>query len=238
MIAPLLHADGIIDENSPEESLASDHSPSECTTNDQFIVSHGKSGVIGVFTLVETTTISRGNRVLVQSSRGVELGTVLGPASLHQARLFGATSTGTLFRTLTNIDQTHIDELKAREQGIFDSAVVASTDDHLDIDILDVDLFFDGKQAIVQFLGSDDGIEKLAHRLEEQLGLTVRFENLAIPAPKEEHKCDKPDCGRDAGGCTSCSTGGGCSSCGSSKVDMRDYFGHLRTKMEKRIPLT
>jgi hypothetical protein len=239
MIAPLLHADGLINECSSEDSSSSEHSRSECTTVDQFIVSHGKSGVIGVFTLVETTTILRGNRVLVQSSRGIEVGTVLGPASIHQARLFGATSTGTLLRTLTHIDQTHIDDLKAREQGVFDSAVVASMEENLDIDILDVDLFFDGKEAIVQFLGSDDGVEKLAHRLEEQLGLTLRFENLAMPAPKDEHKCDKPDCGRDAGGCTSCSTGGGCSSCGSSKVDMREYFGHLRTKMEKkRIPLT
>jgi hypothetical protein len=61
---------------------------------------------------------------------------------------------------------------------------------------------------------------------------------LAVPAAPDAHEhggCDKPDCGRTAGGgCTSCSSGGGCSSCGSSKVDLRPYFSHLRDKMEAK----
>ena len=111
----------------------------------------------------------------------------------------------------------------------------------LALEVLDVDLLFDGQHAIVQFIGAEADAERLAPELEKHFKLTLRFENLAVPAPpaEEEHRCDKPDCGRDAGGCTTCSTGGGCSSCGSAKVDMRDYFGHLRTKMEtnQRIPL-
>ena len=67
----------------------------------------------------------------------------------------------------------------------------------------------------------------------------IRLENLSLPKEEHEHGgCDKPDCGRESGGgCSTCSTGGGCSTCGSGKTDLREYFGHLRTKMESRIPL-
>jgi hypothetical protein len=206
---------------------------------DQFVVSHGKSGVIGVFTLTEPTTIARGDRVIVQSSRGLEIGEVLGPASIRQARLFGATSAGLLVRSVLASDDVRRQELARREQDLFELCRERARGESLSLEILDVDLLFDGLQAIVQFVGEDANVERFAQSVEEQVRLTIRMENLATPAPKEEHHhCDKPDCGRESGGCTSCSTGGGCSTCGSSKkVDMREYFGHLRAKMEKRIPL-
>jgi hypothetical protein len=201
---------------------------------DQFVVTHGKSGVIGVFTMTEAVVFKRGDRVLVQSGRGLEIGVVLGPATVHQARLFGATSSGILLRAVVPQDDTRLVELKAREEVIYDAARGI---DGAELEVLDVDLLFDGVNAIVQFVGNEDAVEVVASKLEAQLGLTIRMENLTLPTSHDEHRCDKPDCGRESGGCTSCSTGGGCSSCGTGKVDMREYFGHLRTKMEQRIPL-
>ena len=206
---------------------------------DQFIVSHGKSGVLGAFTLVEPGAFHRGQQVIVQTSRGVETGVVLGPATLQQSRLFGATSSGLLLRRITEQDRARRTELGHREQQLFDAARAWAERDHLAIEILDVDLLFDGQQAIIQFVGNETDCEHFAPNLEQHFRLTIRMENLAVAAPPEESaRCDKPDCGKDAGGCSTCSTGGGCSSCGSKKVDMSEYFSHLRTKMENRIPLT
>lgn len=209
--------------------------------NDQFLVSHGKSGVIGVFTLATPGFYARGQSVIVQTARGVEIGAVLGPASIRQARLFGAESSGLLMRGRTDQDASRCDELAQLEQQIFDHARAWATRDCLPLEILDVDLFFDGLQAIVQFVGADDGAESFAQALEQHFRLTIRLENLSVPAETHEHRCDKPDCGSEAGGgCSSCSTGGGCSTCGSSsKVDLRGYFAHLRSEMEQRgrIPL-
>jgi cell fate regulator YaaT (PSP1 superfamily) len=207
---------------------------------DQFVVSHGKSGVIGVFTALEPAALGRGQSVIVQSNRGVEIGAVLGRATILQARLFGATSSGTLLRRVTPQDETRRRELASLAQQIFDTSRAWAERDSLAIEILDVDLFFDGQQAIVQFVGKDTDTEVLAQALEDHFQLTIRLENLVVPVAEEKSGCDKPDCSRTAdggGGCTSCSTGGGCSTCGSGKVDMREYFGHLRTKMENRIPL-
>ncbi|HZZ81362.1 MAG TPA: hypothetical protein VFE62_22860 [Gemmataceae bacterium] len=210
------------------------------TAHDQFIVCHGKSGILGVFTAEEPMTLARGQAVIVQTSRGAEFGSVLAPASLRQARLLGTVSAGTLLRCANPADDASRSQIAEREQQIFDAARDLSAG--TSIEVLDVDLLFQGDFAIVQFVGRDDDVDRLGQALEQRFGISVRLENVAMP--KEEHAhggCDKPDCGRSAGGgeCTSCSTGDGCSSCGSAKVDLRPYFSHLRDKMQaqQRIPL-
>lgn len=216
--------------------------------SDQFLVSHGKSGILGVFHSPEATTLPRGQAVIVRTGRGVEIGTVLGPASLRQARNFGAGALGELLRRAAAEDETRRADLTVREQELFDAGRSFAGHHGLPLEILDVDLLFDGEHAFVQFVGEDADSDKLAVALESQFRLTVRLENLATPAEPENHEhehagCDKPDCGRSGGGgggCTTCSTGGGCSSCGSSaKVDLRPYFSHLRDQIDsnRRIPL-
>ncbi len=215
-----------------------ERSDSAGSVPDQFIVSHGKSGVLGVFTAAEAMPLRRGQRVIVQTGRGIEIGTVLSPATLRQARLLGAVSSGQLLRLANDADEARRGGLALLEQQLFDAARAHAQSASLGLEILDVDLLFDGQQAVVQFVGSDADTENLAHALEERFTLTVRLENLATPAAPQEHDhggCDKPDCGKTAGGgCTTCSSGGGCSSCGSSKVDLRPYFSHLRDKMEAK----
>lgn len=210
---------------------------------DRYVVSYGKGGAVGIFTSAEPLHLRRGQNVVVQTHRGVEFGGVLCAANDRQAILLGAAPAGRLLRRVNAADEMRRREQAAVQQQIFETSRVASAEGALALEVLDVDLLFDAVTAIVQFVGSEADAEILAHRLEERFGLTLRLENLALATPHEEevHGCDKPDCGRTAGGggCTTCSTGGGCSSCGSSKVDLRQYFGHLRTKMEEqhRTPL-
>lgn len=213
--------------------------------HDQYVVSFGKSGAVGVFTAAAPLALRRGRAVVLQTSRGLEIGSVLCPASLRQARILGAVSSGALLRPVEREDEERRDQLSALEQAIFETGRAWVSRDELPLEILDVELLFDGEQAIVQFVGEETGTEHLAASLREQFRLMVRLENLAPATPSSEEepepRCDKPDCGRTAegGGCTTCSTGGGCSSCGSGKPDLRPYFSHLRDKMEtnQRIPL-
>jgi hypothetical protein len=111
----------------------------------------------------------------------------------------------------------------------------------LRLEIVDVEVLLDG-QVILQCLGAlNANPESFVRQLSRFHALDVRLEDLAVPALEPEGAgCGKPDCGREGqGGCSSCGDGGGCSSCGSSKVDMRDYFLHLRNRMEgqQRTPL-
>src|ERR1043165_223541 len=198
--------------------------------HDQFIVTSGKSGAVGVFTSDEPLKLRRGQRVIIQTQRGIEIGSVLCPASLRQARILGATSSGALLRCVTSEDESHHTELATLEQSVFETSRAWAARDALDLEILDVELLFDAKQAIIQFVGVETPeMEVFAEALRQHFDLIIRLENVAPQLAESDaepkHHCDKPDCGRSAGGsgCTSCGTGG-CSSCGTGKVDMREYF--------------
>jgi len=214
---------------------------------DQYVVAFGKSGGLGCFTVVAPFELARGDKVVVQSPRGAELGEVLGPATLRQARLIGAQASGDILRRATHDDQSAVSRLQQQAEELFAAARAAAERLALPLQILDVEVLLDGQHVLVQFVGGGDlEVSKLAEALKVHAELQIRFENLAGPSPSqtEEHShggCDKPDCGRvnGAGGCSTCSTGGGCSSCGTGTPDMRAYFAHLRGKMEEshRTPL-
>ena len=210
--------------------------------------SHGKSGGLGVLPLPmqREDALPRGTAVLVESTSGLEAGTIVGPASQRHARLLGPAIAGQLLRPFTDGDAELWQDRLRQAQAIFDRSRLLTEQLQLPLEILDVDILFDGSQAILQFLGSDDvGLETLADSLHADFGTDIRFENLCqVPASQEEEDhhggCGKPDCGKASGGsCTTCGTGGGCSSCAKgSGVDLKDYFAHLRGKMEKeRVPL-
>ncbi len=179
---------------------------------DQYLVSYGKSGAVGVFLATGPLPLRRGTPVILQTPRGTERGTVLGPATLRQARLLGATASGTLLRRATAEDETRYAELARQADVIFETSRAQARQDGLAIELLDVEVLLDGRQAILQYVGTDTALDAFAQALERHFPYAIRLEDLAA-APAEDHAgCGKPDCGRDAGGCTSCSTGGGCSS--------------------------
>ena len=215
---------------------------------DQYVVAFGKSGGLGCFTVVEAIELSRGDRVIVQTGRGVELGEVLGPATLRQARLIGALAAGDILRRCTLEDDADQARLRRQADVLFEACRVRAADMGLPLQILDVEMLLDGRHAIVQFVGGAEAdAAKLAEAQASDSALEIRFENLAAPAQPDpdEHGqggCGKPDCGRTdggSGGCTTCGSGGGCSSCGAGKADLRPYFAHLRDRMEAqhRTPL-
>jgi hypothetical protein len=207
---------------------------------DQFVVSFGKNGALGVFNAPAPLVLRRADRVVVRTPRGIEVGSVLCPATVRQARLLGATVSGELLRPFATDDAGLLYEHQQLAQRLYVAARQHAARDQLAVEILDVEVLLDGRQAILQFVGESSKLDELAQALEGCFALAVRLENLAQPALDAEHGgCGKPDCGREAGGCSTCSSGGGCSSCGSGKVDLRPYFAHLREKMEQgqRRPL-
>jgi cell fate regulator YaaT (PSP1 superfamily) len=210
----------------------------ELEATDQYLVGYGKSGALGVFMAGSPLTLRRGMSVIVRTPRGVELGHVRGPATLRQARVLGAVASGELLRCATAADEDQRACLAQRAEQLFASSRQLARQQFLTIEVLDVELLFDGQRAILQYVGDDVRLEAYAQELTRCAGVEVQLENLAAPQEEHDAGCGKPDCGRGGGGCTSCGSDGGCASCGSHKVDLRDYFAHLRTQMEsRRMPL-
>jgi hypothetical protein len=213
-------------------------------TGEEYLVSYGSSGGVGRFAAAQALSCRRGDRVVVESRRGLELGRVLCPTTPRHARLLADPAPGRLVRRATAADEAEARRLRALSHVLFAEGRRLAAEAALPFEILDVELLLDGRRAVVQHLRwADCDYTPFAEALGRAHGVEVFMEDLALPpAPAEEGHggCGQPGCGRAAGGggCSSCGPGGGCSSCG-GKVDMREYFAHLRTKMEKnqRVPL-
>ena len=126
----------------------------ETTPAEHFIISYGKSGGLGSFSASEPLTLDRGARVVIDSPRGREVGTVLCPASVRQARLLGAVASGSIVRPISVADQVNLEASHSLSQQLFDASRQLACERELPLEILDVDVFLE-RQAVVQFIGED-----------------------------------------------------------------------------------
>ena len=91
------------------------------TAAGHYLVSHGKSGALGSFATLEPLCLRRGDRVIIDSPRGREVGTVLCPATVRQSRLLGAVSASTIVRSCGPADEAALEQARALEQPLFEA---------------------------------------------------------------------------------------------------------------------
>ncbi len=213
---------------------------------DQFVASFGKDAALGCFTASGPLTLARHDRVLLQTPRGLEIGAVLGPATLRQARLLGAHVRGDLLRPLTAADEPVVQKMLSLAGEVLAESERLLSECDISLSLIDAEAFFDLRHALLHILHArPDDLAPFVETLSRRTGLDVRLANLAIPAEPEVHGCGEPNCGGGGGegGCSTCSTGGGCATgCGTGTTappDLRPYFAHLREQMEtnQRVPL-
>lgn len=211
--------------------------------SDQFIASFGKDAAVGCFTAAGPMTLARHAAVLLETPRGLEVGRIMGPATIRQARLLGGQVRGDLVRALTSDDETTITEMSLLGQRVLDEAERVARESDTPLTLIDAEAFFDLGRAVLHILHPNpDELAAFTETLSRRVGISVQLVNLALPAalPEPAHGCGKPDCGSGEGGCSTggCSTGGCSTGCGSGPVDIAPYFAELREKMEsRRIPL-
>jgi hypothetical protein len=211
----------------------------------EYLVSYGTTGEFGRFRPVRPLACCRGDRVVVCSHRGLELGVLLCEARPGHAHFLPNTSVGQLVRPAGPDDEREADRQAGRAGELFDGARRLAAELGLPLEVLDVEVLLDGEQAILHHLHWAEFDERdLVAGLSRRHGLRVRLHSLrTAPAEPEgeEHGCGRPGCGKTAGGgCSTCGSGGGCSTCGSGKEDVRAYFASLREQMHQRqgrVPL-
>jgi hypothetical protein len=203
----------------------------------EYLVTHGSAGEFGRFQALLPLECRRGDRVVLHSHWGLEIGVVLCPATPRHARLLPTAPVGQLLRIATAADEQTAEQMRQRSQCLFEDGSRLAGQLGLPLQVLDVDLSLDGRKGIIHFVGEANcGLDSFAATLAGRHNLFLLMHNLALAMPEEEAGgCGEPNCGRGHGGCTSCGTAGGCATgCGTGKADMKDYFAHLRAKMERR----
>jgi cell fate regulator YaaT (PSP1 superfamily) len=164
----------------------------------------GALGHVGRFTAVDATRFPRGTRVIVRSSRGLEVGEVLAPC---QEAIERGSGDGAILRGMTVEDDLLVARLEKNRDRAFRACQrqllrlgVAAT-------LMDVELLFDGRSVYFYFLGEVTAkLESITQELAQTFDSVAQVRRFAEAMTLG---CG-PDCGTEAatgGGCVSCETG-------------------------------
>jgi cell fate regulator YaaT (PSP1 superfamily) len=177
-----------------------------------YLLHYGKTAEFGRFESDVPSPWSRGDRVIIESPRGLELGTVLRIAPTEQSGLTELPKSGTILRRMTHEDESNNGRLHSRGQELFADSRRLAQSLGLPIEIVDTEILLDGRQAYLHYLSRAgfDG-RPLIEQLGDRFSLLVRLHNL-IEQSLEEDGCGSCGSHGESGGCGRCSSGN-CSSC-------------------------
>lgn len=204
-------------------------------TTTEYLVTHGCTGEFARFRAVEPGEFRRGDRVVVRSARGLELGEVLCPSTARHAGALPDAFGGELLRRASAEDEQIAAGMREQAQRLFDDGRRLAVELNLPLEILDVEILLDGHQVVLYHVCWQECDERpLVSALSKKYEALVALRDLALPAGAAG--CGLPNCSnKDGKGCSSCGTGG-CSTCGSKTMakDVQDYFAGLRQQMDER----
>jgi cell fate regulator YaaT (PSP1 superfamily) len=200
----------------------------------EYLVSFGAAGDFSRFRAIGPQTYTRGDRVVVRSHQGLELGVVLCPTTADHERFLSHTAVGELLRLANRDDECASARTRELGRQIFEDGRRLTTELGLPLEIVDVEVLLDGRQANIYHLRPGDcDYRPLVSELASRHDILISMQNLAQPAEEKTNGCGKPDCGQTGGGgCSSCGPGGGCSagSCGKhmEKEQVAEYLAGLK----------
>ena len=208
----------------------------------EYLLSYGIAGDFGRFRAAQFVCCQRGDRAVVRSHRGVELGEVLRAAAPRHAVFLPNTSVGQFLRLVNSDDERTAAELHRRGGEMLSRANRLAAELAVPLEVLDVELLLDREHAIVHHVRwSACDIRPFVSTLSREFGVHVALTDLTHSTAEahndEEHGCGEEGCG--GGNCGSCGSGGGCGTCGtSSPQEVVSPFAELREPMELgRTPL-
>jgi cell fate regulator YaaT (PSP1 superfamily) len=200
----------------------------------EYLVSYGLSGEFGRFAAAEPVQCSRGDRVVIESRRGLEIGEVLCATAVGHARLMAAQPVRRLLRLATSEDELEAQARNETAAEAFSYACRRTGELGLPIEVLDVEYLARPELLVVHCLGESTNYRDLVHSLSVRFNARVEMLDLrALPgelAQADEHSCSSGACG--SGNCGSCGSAG-CGACGSEQDDeaLQAHFTELRLKM-------
>ncbi len=160
-------------------------------------------GQVGRFTSVDAVSYTRGMRVVCRTSRGLEVGEILGPVSGDER----VAADGSILRGLTVEDDLLVARLERNRREAFAACEAELSQMGVDIPLLDVEQLFDGGALYFYFLGEvPPEVTAMTERLAETYNAAAGISQFADLL---ETGCG-PGCGtaEKEGGCS-----GGCGSC-------------------------
>lgn len=194
----------------------------------EYLVRYGKAGEFGRFRAQKPLQLFKGDLVLIETHRGKETGEILSPSTSTIAKFLPNTTVGKLFSTLSPQDDSLAQLNHLKSSLIFEAAKKISLDLALPVMIVEAELLFDGKHAILHLLTSPKtDVRDLVSKLSQDFDMHIYVENISQPQEEEKlaeddgtSSCGSGKCGSKESGCGTCGSGGGCGSCSTAKGKM------------------
>lgn len=190
----------------------------------EYLVRYGKTGEFGRFRAQKPLQLFKGDLVIIETHRGKETGEILSPSRPTIANFLPNTTVGKLYGTLNAQDDSLLELSHLKSFLLFEAAKKICIDLALPVSIIEVELLFDGRHAVIHLATNPKTeIRDLVSKLSQDFDLHIYVENISRPHQEEESveeetsSCGSGNCGSKENGCGTCGSGGGCGSCGTTK---------------------
>lgn len=161
-----------------------------------YIVRHGLMRFLGEYASRENASYRRGQTVVVQSDRGLELAEVLLPADEQSLRLLSDPTRGTIVRPLSDQDVEQSLRLKKSEEEEFHRCKEFIRQRRLQMELVDVEHLFGGERIIFYFLAEKRvDFRELVKDLAREYHTRIEMRQIGV---RDEAKllADYGDCGK------------------------------------------
>lgn len=161
-----------------------------------YIVRHGLMRFLGEFAPQGDALYRRGQTVVVQSERGLELAEVLCPADDQSRRLLSEPTRGKIVRCLADHDVEQSLRLKKSEEAEFHRCKEFIGQRRLQMELVDVEHLFGGERIIFYFLAEKRvDFRELVKDLAREYRTRIEMRQIGI---RDEAKllADYGDCGK------------------------------------------
>lgn len=161
-----------------------------------FIVRHGAVRFLGTFEADEALQCRRGDRVVLRTERGQEVGDVLCEAQPQAVALLAEPTSGQILRRLTDDDRAALARIEAAEPKELETCQSFVTQRRLQMELVDVEHLLGGERVIFYFLAEKRvDFRELVKDLARTFQTRIEMRQIGV---RDEAKllADYGDCGK------------------------------------------
>ena len=169
---------------------ANDNAPNK------YIVRHGAMRLLGEFTGPAGASFARGQRVVIHSERGQELGDVLCPSTPEAVSHLPEPTHGEIKRAMNDEDQAREQQVREHSRKQFEAAGRLIAEHRLAMQLVDVEPLFGGERIIFYFLAEKRvDFRELVRAMAREFQTRIELRQIGV---RDEAKllADYGDCGK------------------------------------------
>jgi cell fate regulator YaaT (PSP1 superfamily) len=167
-----------------------------CPPTAKHIVRHGAMRFLGEFSAPLELPVTRLQRIIVKTERGLETGDVLGPSSPQAVAYLPEPTSGDVVRIMTPADQERAEQLRELQKREFEIGVKMVAEQKLAMQMIDVEHLFGGERIVFFFLAEKRvDFRELVKCLAREFQTRIELRQIGI---RDEAKllADYGDCGK------------------------------------------